>query len=87
MCLEGQDRRAHFLVRVSMAGEHLGHNESLNKKRASYMLVDLGGAPCDRLVEQVGSSVVKGYSIGLIVHKDRYIIVFKRFANLLIRGI
>ena len=70
MCLESQDRRAHFLVRVSMAGEHLGHNEPLNKKRASYMLIDLSCAPCNGLVEQVGSTVVKGYSIGLIVHKD-----------------
>ena len=70
-----------------MASEHLGHDELLNEKRASYMLVDLSSAPCDRLVEQVGSSVVKGYSIGLIVHKDRYFIVFKCFANLLMGGI
>ena len=87
MCLEGQDRRAHFLVRVSIAGEHLGHDESLDKKRASHMLVDLSCAPSDRLVEQVGSSIINGYSVGLIVHKDRYFIVFKCFANLLIGGI
>ena len=51
------------------------------------MLVDLGCASCNGLVEQVGSSVVNGYSVGLIVHKDRYFIVFKCFANLLIGGI
>ena len=70
-----------------MAGEHLGHNEPLNKKRASDMLVNLGSASCNGLVEQVSSSVVEGYSVSLIVHKDRYFIVFERLANLLIGGI
>ena len=70
-----------------MSGEHLGHDEPLDEKRASYMLIDLSCAPCNGLVEQVGSPVVKGYSIGLIVHKDRYFIILKRFANLLIGDI